>query len=124
MKTKFHFDCKMFSDKIHHRLAFRFVDVNTEVKDFDKNSNNIILKPNLYPMILVPIIDQDKQVQGVQRIILNNKGAKQGKFTLGALKNNAGLIQDGPTGQILVIAEGPETAASIATIFKGTLKVN
>ena len=48
------------------------------------------------------------------------KFAKQGKFTLGALKNNVGLIQNGPTGQILVIAEGPETAASIATIFEGT----
>ena len=72
-------------------------------------------------MILVPILDSQRNVQGVQRIYLTETGQKIAKMTLGNLKGNAGLIQDGPKGQVLVIAEGPETAASIATVFQGPI---
>ena len=90
---------------LHEKLAFRFLQMDNKDK-----------------MVLIPILDSQRTVQGVQRIFLSEEGKKLGKFTLGALKNNAGLIQDGSDdGQVLVIAEGPETAASIATIFEGPI---
>ena len=96
---------------VHEKLAFRFLQTDNNDKYSYKVSS----------MVLIPILDSTITVQGVQRIFLSEEGKKLGKFTLGALKNNAGLIQDGSVGQVLVIAEGPETAASIATIFEGPI---
>ena len=96
---------------VHEKLAFRFLQTDNNDKYSYKTSS----------MVLIPILDSKRTVQGVQRIFLSEEGKKLGKFTLGALKNNAGLIQDGSVGQVLVIAEGPETAASIATIFEGPI---
>ena len=91
------------SDSIHEKLNLKFLKL-------DKDN-----------MILVPILDCQRNVQGVQRIYLTETGQKIAKMTLGNLKGNAGLIQDGSKGQVLVIAEGPETAASIATVFQGPI---
>ena len=79
-------------------------------------------KPNKIPAAVIAARNAQGEVVSVQRIYLDEKTAtkntflKDAKLTKGSNKGAPGLIQTGTPGGTLYIAEGPETAASIASI--------
>lgn len=70
------------------------------------------------PTLIAPIKNQDKELTGVVRIFLKKDGSKLdnglSKANLGVVKNAAVTIQTHPHSNTLWVAEGVETALSIA----------
>lgn len=77
-------------------------------------------KTNKIPALLFAARNKHGELTGVQRIYLDAKTAKKNvflenaKLSKGIIEGSAGLIQKGMKGSRLYIAEGPETAASVA----------
>ena len=104
--------------RIISKLAFKFLDEGTTYAEFEKTSQDYVEKSTMAPMILVPVEDSEGQVVGVQRIYVNKKTgaklAKRHKFSKGNLKGNAAVVFRGnPNSEVLYLAEGPETAATV-----------
>lgn len=91
--------------------------------DFDEQGAPIE-KVNKIPAAVISARNMEGKIVSVQRIYLDEKTAekntylKDAKLTKGSNKGSPGLIQKGETRGVLYIAEGPETAASIATLDK------
>lgn len=77
-------------------------------------------KTNKIPALLFAARNKQGELTGVQRIYLDAKTANKNTFlenaklSKGIIEGSAGLIQKGMKGSRLYIAEGPETASSIA----------
>ena len=93
--------------------------------DFDAEGARID-RPNKIPAAVIAARNAQGQVVSVQRIYLDEKTAgkntylKDAKLTKGSNKGAPGVIQIGQPGGTLYLAEGPETAASIAILNKQT----
>lgn len=91
--------------------------------DFDEEGNRIE-KPNKIPAAVIAARNAQGEVASVQRIYLDERTAgkntflKDAKLTKGSNRGMPGVIQTGIKGGALYIAEGPETAASIATLHR------
>lgn len=89
--------------------------------DFDDLGARIE-KPNKIPAAVIAARNAQGEVVSVQRIYLDEQTAgkntflKDAKLTKGSNKGFAGVMQTGVPGGVLYIAEGPETAASIASL--------
>ncbi len=77
-------------------------------------------KVNKIPALVIAAKNEKGELTGVQRIYLDkHTGAKNtfmenAKLSKGVIEGSCGVIQKGMRGSCLYIAEGPETAASIA----------
>lgn len=106
------------------RLSLQFLEPGVPYTEYDlmgmkqKRFNND-------PALLVPVEDPKGELTGIQRIYVDPKtGAKpswQGKptkhkFSLGSLAGNGGVVQRGAVGGDVIVAEGPETCASLAAV--------
>jgi conjugative transfer relaxase protein TraI len=78
---------------------------------------------NKIPALVIAARNSEQQISAVQRIYLDkntgNKNkfmleAKRAKLSCGVMKGSAGMIQKGNANGRIYIAEGPETAASVA----------
>ncbi len=91
--------------------------------DFDAEGVRVE-RPNKIPAAVIAARNAEGVVVSVQRIYLDEKTAgkntflKDAKLTKGSNKGAPGVIQAGTPGGTLYIAEGPETAASIASLDK------
>ena len=91
--------------------------------DFDAEGVRVE-RPNKIPAAVIAARNAEGVVVSVQRIYLDEKTAgkntflKDAKLTKGSNKGAPGVIQVGTPGVTLYIAEGPETAASIASLDK------
>ena len=105
------------------RLAFKFLPRDTlwSYTDYDKNGEPLQVK-NYNPALIVPVKNKNNELCGVQRIFLDrisggkSKIKSQVKFSKGVLRGGAGIVQFGQPNELLFLAEGPETGASIASI--------
>lgn len=90
----------------------RWLDVNDE--------GTLYEKVNKIPAIVLAAQNEKKEITGVQRIYLDERTAGKNSFmgkaklSKGYMKGSAGIIQIGRKHGELYIAEGPETAASVA----------
>ena len=88
------------------------------------NEEGILVESvNKIPALVIAAKNSEQQISAVQRIYLDknteNKNrfmleAKRAKMSCGVIKGSAGIIQKGNANGRVYIAEGPETAASIA----------
>ncbi|MBA2649169.1 MAG: AAA family ATPase [Legionella sp.] len=91
--------------------------------DIDEN-NKPIEKPNKIPAAVIAGRNAQGELVCVQRIYLDaatagkNTFLKNAKLNKGSNKGAAGVIQKGVAGGLLYLAEGPETAASLASMDK------
>lgn len=80
-------------------------------------------KINAIPALIIPAKNATNQLTGVQRIYLDkNTGGKNRfmdnpKLSKGTIEGSAAILHTGMKGSTIFIAEGPETAASIAVSF-------
>ncbi len=85
-------------------------------------SGKLIEKTNNVPAAVIAVRDRSGELTGVQRIYLDRHTANKAAFmdnpkrSKGVMQGSAELIQQGRVGGRLIIAEGPETGASIALI--------
>jgi conjugative relaxase-like TrwC/TraI family protein len=88
-----------------------------------KNSNEqgvLEDKNNKIPALIVAARNEKGELTGVQRIYLDHNTANKNSFignaklSKGVIEGSCGIIQKGMHGSRLYLAEGPETAASIA----------
>ena len=108
------------------RLEFKFLPHRSPwetISYTDYDDNGMPYKvDNITPSLVVPVKDINGNISGIQRIFLDkNSGGKpkfkkQNKYSKGVLNGAAGVVQTGQPGQILFVAEGPETGASIAAV--------
>lgn len=104
------------------RINVRFLEENTVILNTD-NNGNIVKKINNLPVVIFPITNKRGDIKGVQRIFLDpNSGNKNGymsnaKLSKGIVNGNGIIIQKGNKKSPVFVAEGPETAASIANVF-------
>ena len=97
-------------------LELRFMEANEEYQD--EIRGDVIANPAL----VVPVINPKGELTGIQRIFLTPKSGERvtgydyAKKSKGLLKGSAGIIQRGNPGDVLYIGEGPETAASVASV--------
>lgn len=102
-------------------MAIRYWPKGAMWVDFDAEGRRIE-KPNKIPAAVVAAHDAEGTVVSVQRIYLDEQTAgkntflKDAKLTKGSNKGAPGVLQTGTKGGVLYIAEGPETAASIASL--------
>jgi hypothetical protein len=102
-------------------MDIRYWPKGAEWVDFDAEGMRIE-KPNKIPAAVVAAHDAEGTVVSVQRIYLDEQTAgkntflKDAKLTKGRNKGAPGVIQTGTKGGVLYLAEGPETAASIASL--------
>lgn len=81
-------------------------------------------KTNKIPAAVIPVRNAQGELTGVQRVYLDVKTAGKNTFmanaklSKGITQGCAGVIQVGQKGGRLIIAEGPETCASIALADK------
>lgn len=94
-------------------------------KWFNINEQGILEeKINKVPAAVIAARDPLGKVVGVQRIYLDkhtgakNSFMKNAKLSKGVIKGMPGIIQEGIKGGVVYVAEGPETAASIALTNK------
>jgi len=111
------------------RLALKFLAAGVEHVERDAMGVKV-RKVAKSPAVLVPVRNSLGELVAVQRIYLDpNTGGKPNhnhKFSLGLIAGNAGVVQHGslqPTNShqynnLLVVAEGPETAASLAAVVE------
>jgi len=102
----------MFKLELIDIIFYQYAKWNATTQEYEKKTME-------GPAIVVPVENAKSEIVAVQRIYLNpntgKKAADKAKFTLGDLKGHAAIIHRGKIGaDKLVIAEGPETAASIA----------
>jgi hypothetical protein len=99
-------------------LEIRFVPKDTKMSLSDGS-----IKPSFAPMIVVGGYNEKNELVSAQRIYLDQKTANKNsyidtpKLSMGLIGGSAGLIQQGST-KIVYLAEGAETAASIAQVKK------
>lgn len=80
-------------------------------------------KVNQIPALIIAAKNADSQLTGVQRIYLDkgtggkNRFMDNPKLSKGTIEGSAAILQHGTKGAAIFIAEGPETAASIAASF-------
>lgn len=104
-------------------MAIRYWPKGAVWVDFDAEGL-CVEKPNKIPAAVIAARNAEGEVVSVQRIYLDEKTAgkntflKEAKLTKGSNKGAPGVIQTGSPGGVLYIAEGPETAASIASLDK------
>ncbi|HAU0369103.1 TPA: AAA family ATPase [Legionella pneumophila] len=104
-------------------MAIRYWPKGAVWTDYDEQGVRIE-KPNKIPAAVIAARNAEGDVVSVQRIYLDEKTAgkntflKDAKLTKGSNKGAPGVIQMGKKGGVLYIAEGPETAASIARLDK------
>ena len=107
------------------RLSFKYLESGVEYVDRDDMGVKV-RKVNKSPALVVPVENTAGALNGVQRIYVDsktgNKPKTQHKFSKGKIAGNVGIIQRGaPYGQTnLIVAEGPETCASLTAIVKET----
>jgi len=88
-----------------------------------KEDGNLENKINPIPALIIPAKNAANQLTGVQRIYLDNNTAGKNRFmdnpklSKGTIEGSAAIIQPGMNKSTIFIAEGPETAASIAVSF-------
>lgn len=88
------------------------------------NEEGVLIESiNRIPALVIAARNSEQQITAVQRVYLDkstgNKNkfmleAKRAKLSSGVMKGSAGVIQKGEKNGRLYIAEGPETAASVA----------
>ena len=107
-------------------LEFSFLRKGTKYFVWNEETKEFTEKTMSLPALAVPVENDKNEIVAIQRIFLNpktgEKATKKAKFTMGNLKGHPAIIQRGQTKAAkLVLAEGPETAASIAAalISKG-----
>ena len=104
-------------------MAIRYWPKGATWVDFDAEGT-LVEKANKIPAAVIAARNAKGEVISVQRIYLDEKTAgkntflKDAKLTKGSTKGAPGVIQTGAQGGVLYIAEGPETAASIARTDK------
>jgi len=97
----------------------RFWPVGAPWTTYNENGE-LEQKTNKIPALLFAARNKQGELTGVQRIYLDAQTAKKNTFlesaklSKGIIEGSAGLIQKGMKNSRLYIAEGPETAASIA----------
>lgn len=90
----------------------KWLDINEDGKLYER--------VNKIPAIVITAQNEKQEITGVQRIYLDEKSAGKNTFmgkaklSKGHMKGSAGIIQIGKKHGTFYIAEGPETAASIA----------
>ena len=104
------------------RLDVRFWPIGANWINCTEDGN-LENKINPIPALIIPAKNAANQLTGVQRIYLDkNTGSKNRfmdnpKLSKGTIEGSAAILQSGMKGSTIFIAEGPETAASIATSF-------
>lgn len=104
-------------------LSIRYWPKGATWVDFN-NDGLRVERPNKIPAAVIAARNALGVVVSVQRIYLDEKTAgkntflKDAKLTKGSNKGAPGVIQVGTLGGTLYITEGPETAASIASLDK------
>ena len=88
------------------------------------NEDGVLIESvNKIPALVIAARNSEQHISAVQRVYLDkttgNKNsfmleAKRAKISSGVMKGSAGVIQTGDKNGRLYIAEGPETAASVA----------
>ena len=80
-------------------------------------------KINKIPALIIPAKNAKNEITGVQRIYLDEKTGTKNRFletpklSKGIIEGSAAIMQRGMKGSAIYIAEGPETAASIASVL-------
>jgi conjugative transfer relaxase protein TraI len=101
------------------RLNVLFWPKGSTWKATDDNGD-LYEKNNKIPALLIPAKNDKGEITGVQRIYLDGKtGGKNtfmdtAKLSKGKIESSAGIIQKGEKLGTLYLAEGPETAATLA----------
>lgn len=102
-----------------HRLNIKYFPKGAQYEDLNKNGH-FVQKQNHAPAIVLAAKNVKGEITGVQRVYLDevtgskSKSMKTPKLSKGITKGSACLIQPGKETAPVYIAEGPETAASIA----------
>ena len=102
-------------------LELRYIQEGTKYLDWDVKTENYVELDFKLPAIIVPIENKNKEISAIQRVYLDPKTAgkpsKHHKKSKGVLKENVAVIYKGkPKSKKVVIAEGPETAATIIDV--------
>lgn len=101
------------------RLQMYYWPVGVKWKAFD-DKGRLHEKTNQIPALLIPAHNEKGAVTGVQRVYLDKITAKKNTFmstaklSKGIIQGSGGIIQKGKKLGTVYLAEGPETAASIA----------
>lgn len=101
------------------KLNMRFWPKNEKWLSLD-DKGNLIEKINKIPALVIAAKNEKGDITGVQRVYLDEKTANKNTFmdkakiSKGHIKSSAGIIQEGMKFGTVYIAEGPETAATIA----------
>ena len=122
LAEKYLVDHRSIPPDIIPRLAFRFLPRDTlwSYTDYNNDGEPIQVK-NYTPALVVPVKNINDEISAVQRIFLDkDTGAKskfknQAKFSKGVIRGGAGIVQYGQPNELLFVAEGPETGASVAS---------
>lgn len=71
------------------RLKFRFLGANSEYVEVEEDGNEVI-KTNTTPAVVVPVVDEESVLTGVQRIFLDPKtgGKPQSSHKYSKVRNN------------------------------------
>ncbi len=102
------------------RSSITYWDKNTPWKNTDENEQ-LVNAVNKTPAIVLPAIDQSGELTGVQRVYLDgykpikNTFMEVAKLSKGVIAGSPAVVQKGDDGRVFV-AEGPETALSIAEV--------
>ena len=123
LAEKYLVDHRSIPPDIIPRLAFKFLPRDTlwSYTDYNNDGEPIQMK-NYTPALVVPVKNIDDKISAVQRIFLDkDTGAKsklknQVKYSKGVIRGGAGIVQYGQPNELLFIAEGPETGASVASV--------
>ncbi len=103
-------------------MEIRFWPPGAKWVDYDEKTGERFDRVNKAPVAVLMAKNEKGEVTGVQRIYLDpktagkNKGMPDPKLSKGLIKGSAGIVQLGKPRGKLYLAEGPETAASIAMV--------
>lgn len=101
------------------RLQMYYWPVGAKWKALDEQGR-LQEKTNQIPALLIPAHNAKGEVTGVQRVYLDKRTGNKNTFmdcaklSKGIIQGSGGIIQKGQKLGIVYLAEGPETAASIA----------
>ena len=104
-------------------MEMRYWPLQTPWVDYDEKGERIE-RLNKLPAAVIAVKNAAGAITGVQRIYLDKKSAgkntfiEKAKLSKGIVQGAAAVIQVGQSKGRLYIAEGPETAASIAMVDK------
>lgn len=103
--------------------AIKFFPIGAKWISYDKKGNEVI-KVNKFPAIAIKVVDKNGDITGVQTVFLDEKTSRKNRFmkspkiSRGKVSGSVGIIRHTKDSDRIYIAEGPETAASIAMADK------